>query len=189
MGVVAESISDLMSTQRKVTKTSGLPAFVWSPDELFKLTVLISEQLQNTSLQKHFSVYIKQVPGGEKAGAQWVKYPCRCRILRFLPSALKQLYHRNKSYKFMGKVLWRSCNSNQYHLNFHFFLFSKVYKITLKEVTNVEVCLCIRILLQVPTGMTKHRKMHSFNEVRITLQFFLIRDFICNAFTRYSQII
>lgn len=44
--------------------------------------------------------------------------------------------------------------------------------------TNVEVCVCISISLQVPAGMTKHRKINSFHEVRIILWFFLIKDFI-----------
>lgn len=37
------------------------------------------------------------------------------------------------------------------------------------------------------TGITKPGKMHSSNELRVTLLPFSIRHFISNTFTRYSQ--
>lgn len=86
----------------------------------------------------------------------------------------------------MEKVLWRPCNTSQYHLCFHFFLFKTSQDHT-ERTYECEVCRCIKSLLNIPTGMTEPRKMLNSNEFRVTLLFFSIRDFISDTFTRYRQ--
>lgn len=189
MDRVAESLSDLTSSWRRVNKKSGLPASIQIPEGVFKLTLHTSEKQQTASIQKHVSIVCKARSWRWRIGSTVIKA-----YLYKGGSQDSGLQHWSSSA--MGiklPSLWERLFGDRvtpiYITSIFSFSFSRMHKMYNVHWKNLQMWTCVIAsgpylkYLQVSLNPGKYTVLMNSGSHCCSFQL----DFISNTFTRYSQ--